>query len=113
MTVAEFNRAMVEAGLKKFNRDVEPDKTKDDLRRERNELYRELKVARERVQKLEEKMLSGERGVVIEYVEENPGCTYDDIAGKLAQTAPSRAAIVLTELQGTELVEEDGEWYQR
>jgi hypothetical protein len=114
MNESQFVQAMVEAGLKKFSREVEPDKTRDELRRERNGLYGALREAREEINRLEEKLLSSEREVVIAFIEENPGCTYADIADHLAQNAPSRTTDVLTEIEGSEVtMDEDGGWYVR
>jgi hypothetical protein len=114
MTESQFVAAMVEAGLKKFTREVDPDKTRDELRRERNELYTMLREEREEKHRLEEKLMASEREVVIEFVEETPGCTYADIADHLARTAPSRTTKVLEEIEGSALtVDEDGRWFTR
>ncbi|WP_141212038.1 hypothetical protein [Halorubrum sp. Eb13] len=114
MSESQFVQAMVEAGLKKFTREVEPDMTRDELRRERNELYTELREEREAKHRLEEKSMTSEREVVIEYVEDNPGCTYKNIADHLAQTAPSRTTNVLEKTEGSDLtVDEDGRWFTR
>lgn len=114
MSESQFVQAMVEAGLKKFTREVEPDKTRDELRRERNELYTALREERETKHRLEEKLMTSEREVVIEYVEDNPGCTYKHIADHLAETVPSRATRVLEETEGNDLeVDEDGRWFAR
>lgn len=111
---SQFVQSMVEAGLKKFTREVEPDKTRDELRRERNELYTALREEREEKHRLEEKLMTSEREVVIEYVEDNPGCKYPGIADHLAQTAPSRTTMVLDEIEGSDLtVDEDGRWFTR
>ena len=112
MPESEFVRSMVEAGLKKFTREVEPDKTRDELRQQRNEAYSELREEREKRTRLEEKIMTGERGVIMEYIDDNPGCTYKDIADRLAQTAPSRATKVLEAIEGSEVaVDEDGRWF--
>jgi len=114
MSESQFVQSMVEAGLKKFTREVEPDKTRDELRQQRNELYSELREAREEINRLEEKLMASEREVVIEYVESHPGCKYPDIADHLAQTAPSRTTKVLEETEGSDLtVDEDGRWFTR
>lgn len=73
MNESQFVQSMVEAGLKKFTREVESDKTRDELRRERNESYTALREAREEINRLEEKLMASECDVVIEFVEENPG----------------------------------------
>lgn len=114
MSESQFVQAMVEAGLKKFAREVEPDKTRDELRRERNELYSALREAREEANRLREKLMASEREVVIEYVENHPGCKYPNIADHLAQTAPSRTTKVLEEIEGSDLtVDEEGRWFVR
>lgn len=112
MAESEFVRSMVEAGLKEFTREVEPDKTRDELRQQRNEAYSELREAREKINRLEEKLMSSARGVVIDYIEDNPGCTYHDIVDRLTETAPSRATKVLEAIEGSEVaVDEEGRWF--
>lgn len=114
MSLSEFVVAMVEAGLKKFSREVEPDETRDELRQDRNELHEELREARERISQLEKERMASERGDIIEFVEENPGCEYKDIADHLAQTASSRATRVLENIEGEEVaVDENGRWFMR
>jgi hypothetical protein len=51
-----FIKNMTEAGMKKFDRRIEPDESKEELREQRNETRRELKQARERIQSLEDRL---------------------------------------------------------
>lgn len=114
LTESQFVAEMVSAGIKKFDRAVEPDVSRDELRQQRNELYSELREAREEIHRLEEKLMESEREVIIDFVEDNQGCSYADISNHLAKTAPTRATVVLSEIEGTDLrVDEDGGWYVR
>jgi hypothetical protein len=113
MNKSQFVQAMVEAGLKKFTRDVNPDQTAKELREHVAELTSALREAREYINRLEERQMAGEHQVVVEYVEENPGCTFRNIADHLALTAPSRATKVLEVIEGDEVaIDESGQWYR-
>jgi len=52
MSVASFVAAMTEAGMKKFERDIEPDHTRAELKAQRADLLDELNQARERIERL-------------------------------------------------------------
>lgn len=107
---SEFVEAMVEAGLKKFDAtDVDPDETNRELREQRNDLKAELDRARTRIQELEDAVYHGERQTITEYVEENPGATYDEIIQHVIDTVPGRVTTHLDDLEGDVLrVEGDG-----
>jgi ElaB/YqjD/DUF883 family membrane-anchored ribosome-binding protein len=107
---SEFVEAMVEAGLKKFDTtDVDPDETNRELREQRNDLKAELDRARTRIQELEDAVYHGERQAIAEYVEENPGATYDEIIQHVIDTVPGRVTTHLDDLEGDVLrVEGDG-----
>jgi len=90
MSISQFLAAMTEAGMKKFERDVEPDFTKAELREQRSDLLDELNQARERVQQLEEQVYRGERQVIIDFIEENPGAEYHEILSRVQKTAGER-----------------------
>lgn len=107
---SEFVEAMVEAGLKKFDAtDVDPDETNRELREQRNDLKAELDRARTRIKELEDAVYHGERQAITEYVEENPGATYDEIIQHVIDTVPGRVTTHLDDLEGDVLrVEGDG-----
>ena len=88
MSVSEFMQAMIEAGMKKFDVTVAPDETARELRRQRNGLKEELDSARNRIQQLERRLHQEEGDVIVRYVAENPGASYQDIAKHVVETAP-------------------------
>jgi len=111
---SEFVEAMVEAGLKKFDApEIEPDETNRELRTQRNELKTELKRARGRIQELEDVVYQGERQAITEYVEENPGASYDEIIQHVIATVPDRITQHLDDLEGDALQLEDDSYYLR
>lgn len=111
MKVSEFITHMVEAGRKKFEVEVTPDETNQELRQQRNDLKRENDRLRDRVTMLEDRLFEGERGVIIKYVEKNPGVTNDEILQHLGDTLQPRVTDHLDELVGHQLREADGEFY--
>ena len=109
-----FVEAMVEAGLKKFDAaSVEPDETLGTLRQQRNDLKAELDRARARIDELEEAVYHGERRAITEYVQADPGATYDEIIQHIMNTVPERVTSQLDDLEGTELRVESGRYYPR
>jgi predicted HTH transcriptional regulator len=113
MNVSEFITHMVEAGRKKFEVQVTPDETNKELREQRNDLKQENDRLRERISQLEDQLFEGERGAIIEYVENNPGATNDEIIQRLGDTLQPRVTGHLDELVGHQLREEGGEFYIR
>lgn len=113
MSVSEFMQAMVEAGLKKFDATVEPDETARELREQRNDLRDELDHARDRINDLEIRLYQGERAAVRDYVEENPGATYDEIIQHIVDTVPERVTKHLDDLEGEGVTVEDDRYYPR
>lgn len=105
---------MVRAGQKKFNRDVEPTESRDDLRRRRNDLRRELQRARDRIEELEGQVHRSEREAVIDYIDENPGAEYEDIVQHVVNTANSRVTRILDDIEGDDIeIDEQGRMYTR
>lgn len=111
MSMSEFIEAMAEAGMKKFDVDVEPDETNRELREQRNELKGELDRARDRVRELEDAVYHGERRTIKRYVEENPGATYEEIIQQVIDTVPQRVTMHLDDLEGDGLRHEDGAYH--
>ena len=111
MSVSEWMQAMIEAGRKKFDARVEPDESADQLRRQRNDQKTELERARGRIQELETQLHHGEQAVIREFVEENPGATFEDITRHVVDTVPERLNRHLDELEGDALYVEDDGYY--
>jgi vacuolar-type H+-ATPase subunit I/STV1 len=99
MSVASFVAAMTEAGMKKFERDIEPDHTRAELKAQRADLLDELNQARERIERLEDIAYKGERQAILNHLEENPGAEYHQILSKLQQTVGGRLTDNLDFLQ--------------
>lgn len=109
---SQFIRDMVEAGLKKFNAAVEPDETNRELREQRNDLRRELRRARNRIEKLEDRLHGGERAAIKEFVADNPGTSFGDIITKvLSEDGPDRVIRHIEEMEGRDLIREDDRFY--
>jgi len=111
MSVAEWICGMVEAGQKKFGATVEPDEDTAELRQQRNDLKRELRAARERIETLEDELHHGERRIIHDFVRDNPGCDFEDVVRHVTETAPSRIREKLSSLEGDLLRREDGNYY--
>lgn len=114
MSVSDYVAAMTEAGAKKFDRTFEPDETNDELRRQRADVRDELTDARARIEQLETQLYRSERGAITEFVEDNPGTSYDEIIRHVIDTAPERVVDKLDTLEGAELrVEHDDDGNER
>lgn len=112
MSLSEFIQAMTEAGLKKFEVNVEPDESVGELRRQRNDLKRELDRARERVGKLEEQLQTREREAIQAFVAKHPGTGLDDIIQEIIETTSDRVPRQVEDMVAVgELQYEDGEYY--
>lgn len=109
MLMSEFVECMVEAGMKKFDATVAPDETNQELRDQRNDLKTELDRARGRIDQLEDELYRGERRAIREYVEANPGATYDEIVQHVINTAANRVTVHIDGLESDAIqVETDG-----
>lgn len=114
MSLSGWIQAMVEAGNKKFTREMEPNETRDDLRRKRNELRTELSRARERIEYLEKQLHSTEREAIEEFLQNNPGASYQDIVQHIINTASGRVAYLLDSMEGEDItIDEDGRVFLR
>lgn len=111
MSVSEWMQAMIEAGSKKFTAAVEPDETNRELRQQRNDLKTELDHARDRIDRLEDQLHRSERATVKQFIEENPGAAYPEIAQHVIDTVPERVNLHLESLQGEEIRSMDGEYH--
>lgn len=111
MSVSEWMQAMVEAGRKKFDAQVDPDESAEQLRRQRNDLKKELERARSRIDELETQLYRGEKATIKEYVQDNPGVKFGEIVQYIIDTAPKRVGQHLDELEGRGVYVEDDEYY--
>ena len=111
MSKSEWVQAMVEAGRKKFDAQVEPDESAQELREQRNDLKEQLTIARDRIEELENIVHHGEQEVVREFVEENPGATFGEIVQHVIDTVPERVNRHLDELEGDALYVEDEQYH--
>ena len=105
--MSQWANAMVEAGLKKFDRDIQPDESKRDLRRRNTELWNKYQELKEERDSLEKQLYQTERRTILEFVEENNGCRYKEIAKHLSKNQASRLTKLLDALDGEE-IEIDG-----
>lgn len=110
MSVSEYIASMVEAGRKKFEPTTEADEEAAELRRQRNDLKRELEHARERNSRLEDRLHHGERAVIERYVSENPGATWAEIVQEVGDELPERVTDHLDTMEGQSLTR-DGDGY--
>lgn len=112
MSTSGWIKSMVRAGQKKFNRDVEPTVSRDELRQGRNDLRGELQRARDRIEQLEGQVHRSEREAIIEYIDENPGTEYGDIVQHVINTANSRVTRILDDVEGDKIeIDEQGRMY--
>jgi hypothetical protein len=109
MSLSEWVSSMVEAGSKKFDRTVEPDETVGELREQRNDLRNELEAARNRIERLETQVYGGQRGSVLEFIQDNPGATYDDVRKHLIDDVPEDADRHLNALEAEGEIVRDGD----
>lgn len=114
MSLSDWGCSMIRAGQKKFTRDINPSKSRDDLRQENNDLRRELRDKREYIAELEEKRHSSERQEIVEYLEDNPGAEYEDIVQHIINTARGRVTRQLDDLEGHQIeIDDEGRMYAR
>ena len=112
MSLSEFIQAMTEAGLKKFDVDIEPDESISEVRRQRNDLKRELDRTRDRASKLEEQLQTREREAITSFVEAHPGTELRDIIQEIIETTSDRVPKQVEHLVAIgDLRYEDGEYY--
>jgi len=112
-SMSEFIKMMTAAGRKKFSREaVEPDETRAELREQRNDLLKELRDCRERVNSLERQLSATERSDIIDYLEENPGARKENINQHLLNSMNGRVTRLLTEMEGVEIrIDSEGRYY--
>lgn len=109
MSMSQWANAMVEAGLKKFERDIQPEESKTDLRKRNTQLWNDYEKVRKERDKLETQLHQTERRAIVEFVEGNQGCQYKEIAQHLAKNRGSRLTKLLDALDGEQIeIDEEG-----
>lgn len=111
MSVSEFIQGMTEAGIKKFSVEVTPDESRRELRNQRNDLKRELNRARDRISELEDQLQDQEFQTIKQYVESNPGASFNEILQRVTDSAPRRVNTHLHVMEGEEVRVNDGQYY--
>jgi len=112
MPISRWVSCMVEAGCKKFEVDVEPDMTNEELREQNADLTRELRASRARVEQLENRLYRGEQAVVADFVQRDGPVTFQAIVNHVIETAPQRLDEIVEAMEGDTLVR-DGDRYER
>lgn len=106
-SVSRFIIDMVEAGSKQMDISVEYDEDPRELRRQRNDLKKELDDARRRIEALEDQLYRGERKAIIEFLNSrSDGATFAEIVQCLIDDAPARVAEQLGQMEGDDIVTE-------
>lgn len=111
MTVSEYMQSMIEAGRKKFDREIEPDQDAAELRMQRNDMKRQLESARRRIEELEEQLHGGERAKIIDFISNNPGATWQEIVQEVGDTVPNRVRTHLAKMEGQEITRDGEQFY--
>lgn len=95
VSLAEYVEMMVEAGTKNFTARTEKDETSDELRQQRNELRAEVRRLRSRVETLEDRLYSGEREAIIEFLKDEQPATEGAIVNEVVESANQRVPSIL------------------
>jgi len=111
MSTSEWMQAMIEAGRKKFDAQIDPDESAQELREQRNDLKDQLDLARDRIEELETQLHHGEQEVVRQFVRDNPGATFSEIVQHVQDTVPERVNQHLDELEGDALYVDGDEYH--
>lgn len=110
-SLSRFMIEMVEAGSKKIELSVAPDENHAELRSQRNELKEQLQTARDRIAELENKVYSGERQEITNFLAKKPdGATFAEIVQHLIDDAPARVAQQLDEMEGEDLTRKNNRY---
>ncbi|WP_411967347.1 hypothetical protein [Haloferax sp. YSSS75] len=110
-SVSRFMIEMVEAGYKQLNISIGYDDDTKELRKQRNDLKRELDQTRDRLQQLEDQLYRDERNSILEFLEEEPnGATFAEIVQHVINDTPARVSIILNELDSDQIRLEDGRY---
>lgn len=111
MSVSGFMASMIEAGLKKFDTSTTPHETNQELREQRDDLKAELDHARERIEKLEDRLYRSDSEEIKRFVEDNPGADFELITDHLQSTVPQRTTEHLTIMEGDSITVQNGAYF--
>lgn len=112
MSMSEWVMGMVEAGQKKFDRDIQPDESKRELRKRNTDLWKDFQAATEERDRFRKQLLQTEQPEILEFIGKNQGCRYKEIAKHLAQNRGSRLTQMLDVMDGDEIeIDEEGRVY--
>lgn len=111
MSVSEFMQAMIEAGRRKFDRDVSPDETVQELREQRSVLKEELERKEERIDRLESRLQSSERQEIRDFLKDNPGASFAEVVEHVANSVESRVRKHLETMEGVSVEGDRGREY--
>ncbi|WP_267642066.1 hypothetical protein [Haloarchaeobius amylolyticus] len=108
-SLSRFIIQNVERGYKNLNLNLR--NGSDELRKQRNDLKRELDQTRLRLQEVEEQLYRGERESVLEFLEhQSGGATFPELVQHIIDDAPVRVAELVDQLDGDEIEYVDGEY---
>lgn len=110
MSISRYILAMVELGRKEIDLSVKQDDEAAELRTQRNNLKRELDDARQRIEYLEQRLYRGERGAILDVLEDEEVAPFAVLVQRIIDDAPARVARALDEMDGDEVVISDGEY---
>ena len=100
-TPNQFVQAMVEAGLKRFDVEVHPNETVNELREERKQLCQSVEELEKHYSNLEEHLAASDRGAVNRFLDENPDAEYDVVLDHVRESAPKRVTRYIDEWDGS------------
>lgn len=103
MALSRWVMAMVEAGTKKFEVEVEPDKTNVELREELADVRGELRRNRSRVEELENRLYEGILSTMEAHIEAEGPATKQELINVCIEEMPERADGVLRLAEGSQL----------
>lgn len=110
-SISKFIVNMVEAGRKQIQMDDVATSSVQDLRRQRDDLQREVKRERKRVRELERQLHHSATAEINTFVTNNPGATTPEIIQHVADTVPVRAVSYLDLLEGDTLQHREDGYY--
>ncbi len=113
-SVSRYMTEMVEAGYAQFDNSITYDESKSELRKQRNELKRELDASRDRISRLEEQVYRGEYNTIIEFLkEQDTGATFAEIVQHVIDDTPARVAEILDQMETDQVRVTDGLYHSR
>lgn len=110
-SLSRFMIDMIEAGSKEIDVSVALDEDSAELRRQRNDLRKQLTEARERIATLEDQLYGAERTEIISFIQkQEDGATFGQILQHIIDDAPTRVAQHLDEMEGQKITRTDDQY---